>query len=110
MTHLSIPVRRLAWGTDWHLNFLKPAARQAFIQRIAGMEADAFAITGDISDGSNLEQDLRRIGNTITKPVFVLLGNHDRYHSSFAPPRRSCSVPPPRIHICTGSPAVNWWN
>ena len=84
MTHLSIPVRRLAWGTDWHLNFLKPAARQAFIERIAGIEADAFAITGDISDGSNLEQDLRRIGNTITKPVFILLGNHDRYHSSFA--------------------------
>jgi predicted phosphohydrolase len=109
MTHLSIPVRRLAWGTDWHLNFLKPAARQEFIERVAGIEADAFAITGDISDGSNLEQDLRRIGNTITKPVFVLLGNHDRYHSSFAATedmvKRAIALHP-HLHRLTGGELV----
>ena len=109
MTHLSIPVRRLAWGTDWHLNFLKPAARQEFIERIAGIEADAFAITGDISDGSNLEQDLRRIGNTITKPVFVLLGNHDRYHSSFAATEeivQRATAMHPQLHRLTGGELV----
>jgi predicted phosphohydrolase len=84
MKRLYMPVKKLAWGTDWHLNFLRPPARQEFVERIAEMNADAFAITGDISDGINLEQDLQRIGTIITKPVFMVLGNHDRYHSSFA--------------------------
>ena len=109
MTHLTIPVRRLAWGTDWHLNFLKPAARQEFIERLAGTEADAFAITGDISDGTNLEQDLRRIGSAITKPVFVLLGNHDRYHSSFAAAEdmvQRATALHPHLHRLTGGQLV----
>ena len=107
MTHLTIPVRRLAWGTDWHLNFLKPAARQDFIERVSC--TDAFAITGDISDGTNLEQDLRRIGSAITKPVFVLLGNHDRYHTSFAAAedmvQRAASLHP-HLHRLTGGQLV----
>jgi predicted phosphohydrolase len=84
MINLFIPVKKLAWGTDWHLNFLKPPVRQDFIKHLAEMNVDAFAITGDVSDGVNLEQDLQRIGSAIDKPVFILLGNHDRYHSSFA--------------------------
>lgn len=109
MKKLNIPVSKLAWGTDWHLNFLKPAARQGFIERVAAMEADAFAITGDISDGSNLERDLQRIGNTITKPVFVLLGNHDRYHSSFASIEdivKQATAPHPHLHRLTGNELV----
>ncbi len=109
MTPLNIPVSRLAWGTDWHLNFLKPAARQAFIERVASIEADAFAITGDISDGSNLEQDLRLIGSTIDKPVFVLLGNHDRYHSSFAATEdtmQRVSAMHPHLHRLTGGELI----
>jgi len=109
MTRLAIPVNRLAWGTDWHLNFLKPPARQAFIDRLAGLNADAFAITGDISDGSNLEQDLQRIGTTLTKPVFFLLGNHDRYHSSFAETEavvKRATASLPHLHRLTGGELV----
>jgi predicted phosphohydrolase len=109
MTRLSIPVGRLGWGTDWHLNFLKPAERQAFIERVAAMEADALAISGDISDGGNLEQDLQRIGSTITKPVFVLLGNHDRYHSSFSATEQTMqrvSAIYPHLHRLTGGELI----
>ncbi len=109
MTHLAIPVRRLARGTDWHLNFLKPAARQEFIERLACTAADAFAITGDISDGTNLEQDLRRMGSAISKPVFVLLGNHDRYHSSFAAAEDMVQLAAalhPHLHRLTGGQLV----
>ena len=41
MTHPTIPVRKLAWGTDWHLNFLKPPERQEFIERVSRTDADA---------------------------------------------------------------------
>ncbi len=109
MKKLNIPVSKLAWGTDWHLNFLKPAARQTFIESVSSMEADAFAITGDISDGSNLEQDLRLLGSTIAKPVFVLLGNHDRYHSSFAATEdtmQRVSAMHPHLHRLTGGELI----
>lgn len=109
MTHLTITVRRLAWGTDWHLNFLKTAARQEFIERVASVEADAFAITGDVSDGVNLERELRDICSVINKPVFVVLGNHDRYHSSFAATEsivQRVAALHPNLHHLTGGQLV----
>lgn len=103
------PVARLAWATDWHLNFLKPGARQEFIDQMAGIGADAIAITGDISDGNHLEADLHRIGSTIKKAVFVLLGNHDRYHASFAAAEDMAQrviALYPHMHRLTGSELV----
>ena len=109
MTKMLIPTQRLAWATDWHLNFLRPSAREQFIQQVAQTEADVFAITGDISDGDNLENDFLCIGKHITKPVFVLLGNHDRYHTSFAAAEdivRRVTSQHPHIHRLTGDELV----
>jgi predicted MPP superfamily phosphohydrolase len=109
MTHLTIPVRKLAWGTDWHLNFLKPPERQEFIERVARTDADAFAISGDFTDGRNLERDLLRLGSAINKPVFLLLGNHDRYHASFAEAEaivQRAVLQHPQLHRLTGGELV----
>ncbi len=53
MKKLNIPVSKLAWGTDWHLNFLKPAARQGFIERVAAMEARQFQQPQQTTFGAN---------------------------------------------------------
>lgn len=47
MTRLVIPVQKLAWASDWHLNFLQPKARDEFLERVAKTDADAFVVTGD---------------------------------------------------------------
>jgi len=109
MTHLLIPTQRLAWATDWHLNFLRPSVREQFIEQVALTKADAFAITGDISDGDNLEKDLLIIGSRITKPVFLLLGNHDRYHASLAAAEDTVErviTQHPHLHRLTGNELV----
>lgn len=38
----------------------------------------------DISDGNRLEHHLSSIAERVPKPIFLLLGNHHRYHTSFA--------------------------
>jgi Icc-related predicted phosphoesterase len=84
MTPLHIPVRQLAWATDIHLVFVRGAALRAFCESLSQIPADAIAITGDISDGTRLERHLSLIAESVQKPIFLLLGNHDRYHISFA--------------------------
>ena len=84
MTPFRIPVRQLAWATDLHLVFVPRGPLHAFCESLAQTSADAIAITGDISDGRRLERHLSLIAENVQKPIFVLLGNHDRYHTSFA--------------------------
>jgi calcineurin-like phosphoesterase family protein len=64
--------------------FVPGGPLRAFCETLAQTSADAIAITGDISDGRHLEDHLSLIAERVEKPIFVLLGNHDRYHTSFA--------------------------
>ncbi|MEI9893925.1 MAG: metallophosphoesterase [Chthoniobacter sp.] len=109
MTPLRIPVRQLAWATDLHLVFVRGAAVRAFCQSLAEETADAIAITGDISNGSRLERHLSLIAESVQKPIFLLLGNHDRYHTSFADAeeqvRRVVEIHP-HIHRLTGGEII----
>ena len=50
-------MKRLAWLTDIHLNFLRRAGLQAFFDSLP--EADAFAITGDIGEARDVAIYLR---------------------------------------------------
>jgi len=69
-----------------HLNFLKreDAAFQ-FAKCLADENptADGLIITGDISDGNMLEQQLGQIAQGFPRPIYMVTGNHDYYHSSF---------------------------
>ena len=89
VTPIDIPVRQLGWATDLHLGFVAPELLAGVIDSFGGASADALAITGDISDGRFLEQHLSLIAEAVRKPLFVLLGNHDPYHTSFAGAEKS---------------------
>lgn len=77
---------KLIWATDTHLNFIKreDGALQ-FAQYLAkeNPKADGLIISGDISDGPNVERHLTQLAKGFGKPIYFVLGNHDYYHKSF---------------------------
>ncbi|MDG3006434.1 metallophosphoesterase family protein [Paludisphaera mucosa] len=73
-------MKRLAWLTDIHLNFLRHAGLKAFFASLP--EADAFAITGDIGEAHDVAGHLRAFADRA--PVYFVLGNHDFYRGSIA--------------------------
>ena len=71
----------LAWLTDIHLNFLRPPAQEAFLDVLAGTEADAFVITGDIAEAHDIAGHLTVSPHTVKTHVnrtMTKLGAHDR--------------------------------
>jgi Icc-related predicted phosphoesterase len=79
--------RRIAWLTDIHLEFLKPPQIDTFLQEVAAHNPDAVVITGDIAQATILRQILQYMAQTLVKPVYFVLGNHDFYGSDVEPVR-----------------------
>jgi predicted MPP superfamily phosphohydrolase len=80
----------IIWSTDLHLNFLTNKitglnSATRFAKNIAQENplADAWIITGDISDANYLIQNLEQLVKGFQKPIYFVFGNHDFYHSSF---------------------------
>ena len=72
----------LAWLTDIHVNFLSPEKREVFCDELCDSEADAFLITGDISEAPTLELHLMELADGVRRPLYFVLGNHDFYRGS----------------------------
>jgi len=89
---------RIAWLTDVHLNFLRPAPREAFFASLP--EADALVITGDIGESHDVADHLRSFA--ARGPVFFVLGNHDFYHGSIAGVRAEVR------ELCREVPSLYW--
>jgi 3',5'-cyclic-AMP phosphodiesterase len=81
---------RLAWATDVHLNFLSDKGRRQFLETIKE-QADAFVISGDISESNDIGAALRQMDVLLGKPVYFVLGNHDFYRGSVAGTRSTVS-------------------
>ncbi len=76
---------RLLWATDLHLEFTDDFLLQRFLSLLASTPCDAIVLTGDISSGRALKQHMLGLAAAgKSKPIYVVLGNHDFYHSSFA--------------------------
>ena len=76
------PVRRLAWATDVHLNFLSASGLDAFREALAQQEADAVVITGDIAEAPSVDPLLSVLAAELKTPIYFVLGNHDYYRSN----------------------------
>ena len=79
---------RLAWATDIHLNFLDAATRHRFYQSL-GEDSDAVAISGDIAESTDIEEYLREMEESLKRPIFFVLGNHDFYRGSIGKTREA---------------------
>lgn len=65
-------MKRLAWLTDIHLNFLSPLEVEAFLDRLAATPADAFVIGGDIGEADDVTAHLHAIAERVSRPVHLL--------------------------------------
>src|SRR5690348_9261110 len=91
-------MKRMAWLTDIHLNFVHPSGLKAFYGCLP--KADAFAITGDISESHDLAAHLRVFAEMGL--VYFVLGNHDFYRSSIAAVRAEVR------ELCRDVPNLRW--
>ena len=73
---------KICWVTDPHLEFLNRWDQEPFLDRLARQSGDAFLITGDIADSIQIGSVLDRLAQSVPKPVYLVLGNHDFYQAS----------------------------
>lgn len=80
---------RAVWATDIHLNFLNSEERGYFFSSILDQNPDVVLITGDIAEAPTLEPLLLEMIQSIQRPLYFVLGNHDFYYSSIPQVRTS---------------------
>jgi len=95
---------KLGWLTDIHLNFLDPSDLTEFVVFLAKHDAEAFVITGDIAEGNTIRKYLKILADSIEKPIFFVLGNHDYYRATIAGAREEVS------ELCRTHENLIWLN
>jgi len=102
-------MRRFAWLTDIHLNFLPPEQVAEFFRQVDGAAADGVLLTGDVSDARGVTARLEEMAAAVTAPIYFVLGNHDFYHGSIREVRRSVGQLCSRLanlHYLTGAEPI----
>jgi len=99
---LPYPMKRVAWLTDIHLNFLAPERVERFLNEIAALKPDAVLIGGDVAESPDLEMQLQRIAARLAVPVYFVLGNHDYYFGSIRRVREQIES------LCRLTPNLVW--
>ena len=95
-------MKRFAWLTDIHLNFLAPEEVAAFIRDLAHVECDGFIVSGDIGEADDVVAYLDAFESEATRPVYFVLGNHDFYRGSIADVRAAVEK------ICAERANLHW--
>lgn len=95
-------MKRLAWATDIHLNFLEPPQVEAFCREVEAAAPDAFLVTGDVAEARTVGPDLWKLAQRLARPVYFVLGNHDFYGSSIARVREAMDV------LLASAPELTW--
>jgi 3',5'-cyclic AMP phosphodiesterase CpdA len=67
--------KKILWTTDIHLTYAHDP-REFFL---AARQGDALVVSGDISEGNDLKQQLALLANNVPIPIYFVLGNHDFY-------------------------------
>ena len=62
-------MKRVAWLTDIHLNFLSAEESRTFFDNVAAARPDAVLIGGDIAEAPELARQLERIAAAWSCPV-----------------------------------------
>ena len=75
-------MKRFAWLTDIHLEFLTPWELDKFLDRLQTERLDALLLTGDIAQAPMLRSVLLQMAQQLNIPIYFVLGNHDYYHGS----------------------------
>ncbi len=95
-------MKRYAWLTDIHLEFLVDKETATFVKDLAAQELEGLFITGDISTATQIEAHLQLFENLYQSPVYFVLGNHDYYGGSLEIVRKVVE------EICSKSKWLHW--
>lgn len=75
---------KFIWITDLHLNNLFPWTLNKYLNHLRDQKPDGVFITGDISSGFYLIKHLKMLAETLSCPIYFVLGNHCLYGTSIA--------------------------
>ena len=76
--------KSLIWLTDPHLEFCSHRTRSGLYQSVNQAAGEIVVITGDLSAGPHRFAQYTELAEQIRKPIYFVLGNHDRYGTTFA--------------------------
>ena len=91
-------MKRIAWLTDIHLDFLHPAKVKAFCRSIAECNPDAVLI----GCARTIKVYLRILEDKLCRTIYFVLGNHDYYRGSIAGRRTAIK------EFCVRSDWLHW--
>ncbi len=78
-------MKRFAWTTDIHLDFVEDSNQIAkFCQSVVEANPDVVLIGGDIAIAATVEESLLMLAKYLRRPIYFVLGNHDFYKGSIA--------------------------
>ena len=77
-------IKSLIWLTDPHLEFCSHRTRNGLYQSINQAAGEIVVITGDLSAGAHRLAQYSELAEHVRKPIYFVLGNHDRYGTTFA--------------------------
>ncbi len=95
-------MKRLAWLTDIHLNFLDAADTEEFLRCLAEVPADGVLLGGDVGEAPSLVSYLEQIDEALARPIYFVLGNHDFYRGSISAVRKQIEA------ACIASRNLHW--
>ena len=95
-------MKRLAWLTDVHLNFVTPRHVDALCRAVLDAGADAVLLGGDIGEAPDVLEHLERLDARLGLPIYFVLGNHDFYRGSIARVRAEVAA------LCDRIPRLCW--
>ncbi len=83
---------KLAWLSDLHLDFVSEEKITNLGAKINKTDCEGVIITGDIATAKSISIVLDLLEETIKKPIYFVLGNHDYYFGSFEDVRSRMSI------------------
>jgi 3',5'-cyclic AMP phosphodiesterase CpdA len=96
-------MKRLAWLTDIHLNFVTDEdCIESLVQEIKAAGSDAILIGGDIGEAPTFAGYLENLESSLDVPIYFVLGNHDYYGGSIPHVRGQM------LQLCSEHPGLNW--
>jgi Icc protein len=95
-------MKRIAWLTDLHLNFLDEKGVGKFVSSLAATKADAFLVGGDTGEARDVALHLNTLDTALARPIYFVLGNHDYYGGTIAGVRAKVEA------LCAACPNLKW--
>lgn len=93
---------RLAWLTDIHMDFVSADDTGRFLLALQSEQVDALIISGDIGESRTNTAYLQLIAQTMQRPIYFVLGNHDFYRGQIDAVRHTMR------HLTDTVPYLHW--